>query len=144
MTAGWCEIGEVRVKVRATLRTGGLSRGDHKSTRTPHGEIPSVVQPPLGLLLPVSLVRATRTGLALVGATVRDDLWRWQVCNRGNPFGGIGSIRTRTEHGFVLLARMLGPALYDKCPSGAIPKPGKDAIVSNIRVVSTCAGTWLH
>jgi transposase-like protein len=25
---------------------------------------------------------------------------------------------------------MLGPALYDKCPSGTIPKPGKDAIVS--------------
>jgi hypothetical protein len=25
---------------------------------------------------------------------------------------------------------MLGPELYDKCPSGAIPKPGKDAIVS--------------
>src|SRR6266851_2131166 len=38
--------------------------------------------------------------------------------------------RTRTEHGCVLLARMLGPALYDKCPTGAIPKPGKDAIVS--------------
>ena len=25
---------------------------------------------------------------------------------------------------------MLGPQLYDKGPSGAIPKPGKDAIVS--------------
>jgi hypothetical protein len=25
---------------------------------------------------------------------------------------------------------MLGPELYDKYPSGAIPKPGKDAIVS--------------
>jgi hypothetical protein len=25
---------------------------------------------------------------------------------------------------------MLRPALYDKCPSGAIPKPGTDAIVS--------------
>jgi hypothetical protein len=25
---------------------------------------------------------------------------------------------------------MWGPALYDKCPTGAIPKPGKDAIVS--------------
>jgi len=25
---------------------------------------------------------------------------------------------------------MLRPALYDKCPSGAIPKPGKDTIVS--------------
>jgi hypothetical protein len=25
---------------------------------------------------------------------------------------------------------MLGPVLYDKCATGAIPKPGKDAIVS--------------
>jgi hypothetical protein len=25
---------------------------------------------------------------------------------------------------------MLGPELYDKCPSGAIPKPGNDAIVA--------------
>src|SRR5437899_8321245 len=54
------------------------------------------------------------------------------VCNRGHPFGGIGSIRTRTEHGFVLRARMLGPQLYDKGRAGAIPKPGKDAIVSKI------------
>src|SRR6266700_3130983 len=130
LTAGWCQIGEVRVKVLATLRTVVLRIGDHKITRTPHVEIPEVVQRPLGLLIPVSLVRATRTGLSLVGATVWDDLWRWQVCNRGYPFGGIGSIRTRTEHGVVLLARMLGSALYDKCPTGAIPKPGKDAIVS--------------
>jgi hypothetical protein len=75
-------------------------------------------------------VTTTRTRLARGGATRRDDLWRWQVCNRGNPFGGIGSIRTWTEPGCILLARMLGPALYDKGPTGAIPKPGKDAIVS--------------
>jgi hypothetical protein len=31
---------------------------------------------------------------------------------------------------------MWGPALYDKCPSGAIPKPGKDAIVSFYRHLS--------
>jgi len=80
--------------------------------------------------LSVSLVRATRTDLPLVGATGRDDLWRWQVSNCRNAFGGIGSICTRTEHGFVLSVQMLGPELYDKCPSGAIPKPGKDAIVS--------------
>src|SRR5207253_6921990 len=78
----------------------------------------------------IGLVPTTRTGLALVGATGRDDLWRWQVGNRGHPFGGIGSICTRTEHGCVLPARMLGSALYGKCPTGAIPKPGKDAIVS--------------
>jgi hypothetical protein len=74
LTAGWCQIGEVRVKVLATLRTVVLRIGDHKITRTPHVEIPEVVQRPLGLLIPVSLVRATRTGLSLVGATVWDDL----------------------------------------------------------------------
>src|SRR5436309_12377797 len=68
--------------------------------------------------------------MPLVSATRGDDLWRWQVGNRGHPFGGIGSIRTRTAHGCVLLARIVGPALYDECPTGAIPKPGKEAIVS--------------
>src|SRR2546428_7360547 len=130
LTAGWCEIGEVRVKVLATLRTVVLRIGDHEITRAPHVEIPQVVQRPLALLVPIGLVPTTRTGLSLVGATGRDDLWRWQVGNRGHPFGGIGSIRPRTEHGCVLPARMLGPALYDKCPTGARPKPGKDAIVS--------------
>jgi hypothetical protein len=32
---------------------------------------------------------------------------------------------------------MLGLELYDKCPSGAIAKPGKDAIVSNFGVVTS-------
>src|SRR5882672_7020949 len=128
LTAGWRQIGEVRVKVLATLRTVVLRIGDHKITRTPHVEIPQVVQRPPGLLIPVSLVRATWTGLSLIGAAVWDDLWQWQVGNRGNPFGGIGSIRTRTEHGCVLPAQIWGSELYDKCPSGAIPKPGKDAI----------------
>jgi hypothetical protein len=31
---------------------------------------------------------------------------------------------------------MLELELYEKCPSGAIPKPGKDAIVSKIAVFS--------
>src|SRR5438874_7117122 len=132
LTAGWGQIGEVRVKVLATLRTVVLRIGDHQITRTPHVEIPEVVQPPLELFISVRLVRATRTGLPLVGATVRDALWRWQVGKRSNSFGGIGSIHTRTEHGLVLPVWMLGPKLYDKCPSGAIPKPGKDAIVSKI------------
>ena len=118
------------MKVCAALRTGVLRIRDHEITRTPHVEIPEVVQPPLELFISVSLVRATRTDLPLVGATGRDDLWRWQVSNCRNAFGGIGSICTRTEHGFVLSVQMLGPELYDKCPSGAIPKPGKDAIVS--------------
>jgi hypothetical protein len=88
LTAGWCQIGEVGVKVLATLCTVVLRIGDHQITRTPHVEIPEVVQRPLGLLIPVSLVRATWTGLSLIGATVWDDLWRWQVGNRSNPFGG--------------------------------------------------------
>src|SRR4029453_2323539 len=129
LTAGWCQTGEVRIKFLAPLCQIVLRIGDHPVPRTPHVEIPEVVQPPLELFISVSLVRATRTGLPLVGATGRDDLWRWQVGNRSNSFGGIGSIRPRTEHGFVLPVRMLGPKLYDKCPSGTISKPGKDAIV---------------
>ena len=31
---------------------------------------------------------------------------------------------------------MLGPQLYDKGPAGAIPKPGKDAIVSSFATIS--------
>jgi hypothetical protein len=30
---------------------------------------------------------------------------------------------------------LLGAALYDKCPMGAIPKPGNDAIVSKKQMV---------
>src|SRR5207237_6669496 len=104
----------------------------HEIARAAQVKIPQVVQRPLGLLVPIGLVPTTRTGLSLVGATGRDDLWRWQVGNRGHPFGGIGSICTWTEHGCVLPTRMLGAALYGKCPTGAIPKPGKDAIVSNL------------
>jgi hypothetical protein len=130
LTTGWCEIRKVRVKVLATLRTVVLRIGDHEITRTPYVKIPQVVQCPLVLLVSISLVPTTRTRLTRVGATGRDDLWRWQVGNCSNPFSGIGSIRPRTEPGCLLRARMLRPALYDKCPSGAIPKPGTDAIVS--------------
>src|SRR5262249_4322714 len=118
------------VKVLATLRTVVLRIGDHEIPPTPHVEIPQVVQRPLELLVPIGLVTTPRTCLSRVGATGRDDLWRWQVGNGGNPFGGIGSIRPRTDHGCVLRDHMLGPELYDRCPSEAIPKPGKDAIVS--------------
>jgi len=130
LTARWRHIGEVRVEVRATLRTGVLRRGDHEIPWTPQVEIPPVVQCPLALLVPIGLVSTMRTRLSRVDATGRDELWRWQVGHRGHPFGGIGSIRTRTKHGFALLVPMLGPQLYDKGSSGAIPKPGKDAIVS--------------
>src|SRR5499426_4694977 len=131
LTAGWRQIREVGVKVLAALRTVVLRIGDDEIPRTPQVEIPQVVQCPLVLLVSIGLVPTTRTRLVRVGATGRDNLWRWQVGNRGNPFGGIGSIHPRTDHGCVLRARMLKPALYDKCPLGAIPKPGKDAIVSD-------------
>src|SRR2546428_441205 len=136
LTAGWRQIRQVSLEVLLTLRTIMLRIRDHEIPRTPQVEIPQVVQRPLELLVPIGLVTTTRTRLARVGATGRDDLWRWQVGNCGNPFGGIGSIRTWTEHGFVLRARMLGLELYDKCPSGAISKPGKDAIVSKFESFS--------
>src|SRR5262249_47569223 len=66
-------------------------------------EIAQIVQPPLVLLVSIGLVPTPRTRLACVGATGRDDLWWGQVGNRGNSFGGIGSIHTRTDHGCVLL-----------------------------------------
>src|SRR6266851_6496741 len=123
LTAGWRQIRQVSMAVLLTLRPIMLRIRDHEITRTPQVEIPQVVQRPLELLVPIGLVTTTRTHLARVGATGRDDLWRWQVCTRGHPFGGIGSIRTRTEHGLVLRARMLGRELYDKGPSGATPQP---------------------
>src|SRR5215475_716841 len=141
LSAGWRQIREVRVKVLATLRTVMLRIRDDKIPRTPEVEIAQVVERPLVLLVPIGLVPTPRTRLVRVGATGRDDLWRWQVGNGGNPFGGIGSIRPRTEHGCVLRARMLRPALYAKCPSGAIPKPGNDAIDSKLSVI--CYASWL-
>jgi hypothetical protein len=130
LTAGWRQIREVGVKVLATLCPVMRRIRDHEIPWTPEVEMAQVGQRPLKLLVPIGGVTTAWTGLPLVIATIGDDLWRGQVGNRGNPFGGIGSIRTRTEHGCVLLARMLGLVLYDKGPTGAIPKPGKDAIVS--------------
>ena len=53
LTAGWRQIGEVRAKVLATLRTVMLRIGDHEITRTPHIEVAQVVQRPLKLLVPI-------------------------------------------------------------------------------------------
>ena len=55
LTARWRQIGEVRVKVLATLRTVVLRIGDHEITWTPQVEIPQVVQRPLELLVPIGL-----------------------------------------------------------------------------------------
>src|SRR4029450_197082 len=139
LTAGWRQIREVGVKVLTTLRTVMLRIRDHELPRTPQVELAQVVQRPLVLLVPIGLVTTTRTRLARVGATGRDDLGRWQVANRGHPFGRIGSIRPRTEHSCVLRARMLRPALYDTCPSGARPKHGSSATVSKINLLKDCA-----
>src|SRR6266478_1023450 len=130
VTTGWCQIGQVRIEVFATLGAVMLRIGDHEITRTPQVEIAQVVQCPMGLLVSIGYMTTTRTHVPFVIAAVGNHLWLGQVGSGGHPFAGIGSIRTRTAHGFVLLVRMLGPALYDKCPSGTIPKPGKDAIVS--------------
>src|SRR6266540_297102 len=130
VTTRWCQIGQVRIEVLATLGAVMLRIGDHKITRTPQVEVAQVVQCPMRLLVPISHMPTTRTHVPLVIAVVGNHLWLGQVSNRGDPFRGIGSIRTRTKHGFALLVPMLGPKLYDKGSSGAIPKPGKDAIVS--------------
>src|SRR5262249_17518916 len=122
LTAGWCQIGEVHVKVLATLRTVVLRIRDDKIPRTPQVEIPQVVQRPLKLLVPIGGVTAAWTGLPRVIATIGDDLWRWQVCNRGNPFRRIGSIRTRTEHGCGLLARIVGVSTIRQMPHGSHTK----------------------
>src|SRR5438309_6737570 len=84
----------------------------------------------MGLLVSIGHVTTTRTRVPYVVATIGNHLWLGQVGNRGHPFSGIGSIRTRTKHGFALLVLMLEPQGYDKGSSGAILKPGKDAIVS--------------
>src|SRR6516165_162745 len=141
LSAGWGEIGEVRIKVLVTLGAVMLRIGDHEITRTPQVEIAQVVQCPMGLLVPIGHMTTMWTRLPLVIAAVGHNLWLGQVGNGGNPFAGIGSIRPRTEHGFVLLARMLGPELYDKCSSGTIPKPGKDAIVSE-KPLKIYAADW--
>ena len=109
-----------------------LRIGDHKMTRTRQVEVAQVVQCPLRLLVPIRHMTTTRTHAPYVVATIRNPLWLGQVGNRGDPFSGIGSIRTRTKHSFALLVPMLEPQGYDKGSSGAILKPGKDAIVSKI------------
>src|SRR5499433_2602134 len=132
LTAGWCEIGEVRIEVLATLGAVMLRIGDHEIPRTPQDEIAQVVEGSMRLLVTIGHMPTTRTHVPLVITAVGNNLWLGQVGSGSNAFAGIGSIRTRTEHGCVLLARILGPAFYDTCPTGAIPKPGKDAIVSII------------
>src|SRR5881296_354251 len=123
MTAWWCQIREVGVKVLATFRTVMLRIRDDKITRTPHVEIAQIVQRPMGLLVPIGRVTTTRTRLTRVVATVQDDLGLRQVCKRCHTFGRVGAIRTWTEHRVALLAQRLGPELYDQGLLGATRYP---------------------
>src|SRR5215831_9360992 len=119
LTAGWRQIGEVRAKVLATLRTVMLRIGDHEITRTPHIEVAQVVQRPLGLLVAIGLVPTTRARLPDVIATVWDDLGLGQVCGGCDPGAWVGAVFTWTEHRVALLAPRFGPALYAKRLLGA-------------------------
>src|SRR6266849_1830019 len=103
MTTGWCEIGEVCIAILATLGAVMLRRGDHEITRTPQIEMAQVVQRPMGLVVPIGHVTTTRTHVPYVVATRGNHRWLGQVGNRGHPFAGIRSIRTRTTHGVALL-----------------------------------------
>src|SRR5437016_2704163 len=105
VTAWWCQIGQVRIEVLATLGAVMLRKGDHEITRTPQVEIAQVVQRPMGLLVPIGHMTATRTHVPLVIAAVGNNLWLGQVGNRGHPFAEIGSIRTWTKHSFASLVR---------------------------------------
>ena len=128
VTARWGQIRHVGIEVLATLGAVMLRIGDHEITRTPQIEIAQIVQRPMGLLVSVGHVTTSRTRVPYGVATIGNNLWLGQVGNRGHPFAGIGSIRPWTEHSCVLRARMLGPQLYDRDLSRAIPKPGNDAI----------------
>src|SRR6516225_11795653 len=119
LSAGGCQLRELRVKVRATLRTVVLRIGDHEIPRTPQVEIPQVVQCPLVLLVAIGLVPTPRTRLPEVVATVGDELGLGQVCGCGDPSAWVGSILTWTAHRVALLAQRFGPELYDKRRLGA-------------------------
>src|SRR3989442_2554947 len=136
MTAWWCQIREVGVKVLATFRTVMLRIRDDKIPRTPHVEIAQVVQRPMRLLVPIGRVTTTRTRLPRVVATGQDDLGLRQVCERCHTFGRVGAIRTWAEHPVALLAQKLGPELYDKGLVGATRDPPYSLPVSSlIRVI---------
>src|SRR4029434_3072509 len=119
LTAGRCQIGEVRTKVLATLRTVMLGIGHQQIARTPQVEIPQVMECPLRLLVPIGRVTTTRARLPEVVATVRDDLGLGQVCGCGDPDAWVGAVLTWTEHRVALLAQRFGPELYDNRLLGA-------------------------
>src|SRR5262244_2852845 len=119
LTGGGGQLGEVRAEVLATLRTVMLGISHQQITRTPHVEIPQIMQRPLRLLVPIGRVPTMRARLPDLVATVKDDLGLWQVCGCGDPGAWIGAVLPWTEHRVALLAQRFGPALYDKRLLGA-------------------------
>src|SRR5262249_51851162 len=113
LTARRGQVREVGAKVLATLRTVMLGIGHTQSPRTPHIEIPQIMQPPMSLLVPIGRVPTMRARLPEVVATVGDDLGLGQVCGCGDPGAWVGSILPWTEHWVALLAQRFGPELYN-------------------------------
>src|SRR4029453_14760550 len=119
LTARWGQIRKVGAKVLTTLRTVMLGIGHQQSARTPHVEIPQVMERPMRLLIPVGRVTTTRARLPDVIVTVGDDLGLGQVFGCCDPGAGVGSVLTWTAHRVALLAQRFGLALYAKRLLGA-------------------------
>src|SRR5215510_11837423 len=119
LPAGWRQVREVGAQVLATLRTVMLGIGHKQVTRTPHVEIPQIMERPMRLLVPIGRVTTTRARLPEVVATVRDDLGLWQVGGCGDPGAWVGAVLTWTVHRVALLAQRCGPTLYAKRLRGA-------------------------
>src|SRR5215216_1263986 len=113
LTARWGQVREVGAKVLTTLRTVMLGIGHQQIPRTPHIEIPQIMQCPIRLLVPIGRVTTTWARLPDVVATVGDDLGLWQGCGCCDPGAGVGSILPWTEHRIALLAQRFGPELYN-------------------------------
>src|SRR5262252_1282906 len=119
LTARRGQIREVGAKVLATLRPVMLGRGHQQIPRTPHVEIPHIMQRPMKLLVPIGRVTTMRARVPEVVATGGNDLGPWQLCGCGDPGTWIGSILPWTEHRVALLAYRFGPELYAKRLLGA-------------------------
>src|SRR5215475_5812746 len=128
LTARGRQIGEVGTKVLATLSTVMLGIGHQQITRTPHVEIPQVMERPMRLLVPIGRVPTTRARLSEVIAAVGDNLGLGQVFGGCDPGAGVGSVLTWTEHRIALLAQRFGP---DLTISVFWRQPGALATVSN-------------
>src|SRR5262245_60745256 len=119
LTARRGQIREVGAKVLATLRTVMLGIGHQQITRTPHSEIPHIMQGPMRLLVPLGQVTTTWARVPDIVATVGDDLGLWQVCGCGDPGAWVGAVLTWTEHRVALLTQRFRPELYNKRLLGA-------------------------